>query len=229
MFERKTTVKLDQDKKKFLSSNANKESQKVNNPFEKKTFEPVNQKKEEEKPKKDPFMAPAYETKRKEEEKPKVEQLKTVEPEKEKPKETKPPAQDTKKVVTFPVSKTEEPKKIEPKTVKIEEKKQEGNQEDFKNSLAALIGRGKPGGGMKKPVQAPTTDDKIKVKVANIFEEEEKDDFFGVARNRQHTIATSTVGKDVNALEFAMSKPAMANRNRRRVTNKKFFDQDESD
>lgn len=70
MFERKTTVKLDQDKKKFLSSNANKETadKKLNNPFEKKTFVPVNQQKKEEQPKRDPFMAPAYETKRKDNE-----------------------------------------------------------------------------------------------------------------------------------------------------------------
>ena len=51
---------------------------------------------------------------------------------------------------------------------------------DFKNSLAALIGRGKP--GMKKPKPESSTTDTVKVKVSNIFDEEEKDGGFSNVR-----------------------------------------------
>ena len=68
--------------------------------------------------------------------------------------------------------------------------------------------------------------------MANIFDDDAGfggggDNFFAVGRNRQHTVATMSFKKDVNALEFALSKPKMANKGRR-GTVKVLFDSDES-
>ena len=106
-----------------------------------------------------------------------------------------------------------EPKKKEPLPKREPRKvvvKEEGGEkkDDFKNSLAALIGRGKP--GAKKPKPAPASgNETVKVKVDNIFddwgakgEEGKFDGGFGIQRVRQNTTVSVT-----NPTAFAMSKP----------------------
>ena len=88
----------------------------------------------------------------------------------------------------------------------------EKENDDFKNSLAALIGRAKPG-GRKKPAPAQKEEPKEKIK-AGIFDDGNDGPDFNETRTGRKAPQATTV----DFVEFATSKPTFAARRKKQAS-----------